>query len=166
MFQSPAKANSFVAPAEPIDVSQRYLVRVIDLTDQGVSKFADPADPNPVHRIRWVFRLATVDGVPVLNVDGDAYEHFDYTSNKTTKGKMTSQARQWMEALLGPLEDDDIGPDIHTRLKDQVAMALFEENEAGGQDGAESYMRLKIIRMSPYTKGAKPKAEPATTVTF
>lgn len=157
MFQQP-KTISYVAPAEPIDVNQRYLLKVADLVDQGVSKYADPADPNPTHRIRWVFRMATTDGSPILDIDGNPYEHFDYTSNKTSKGKTkTAQARLWMEALLGPLEDEDIDASIVQRLKGKVAVALFEELPRQDDSGNEIDGRLRILRLTPF----KGKAAPA-----
>ena len=50
MFDSP-KTTSYVAPAEPIDPMQRYLVKVADLQDQGVSKFAPPEVCHKSHKI-------------------------------------------------------------------------------------------------------------------
>lgn len=157
MFQAPS-TTTFVAPADPINVNQRYLVKVVDLIDRGIAKW--PADnatlPNPVHRIRWVFRMANQDGTPVLDLDGNAYEHFDGTSSKTSKGKTrTATSRLWMEALLGPLEDHEVAnPNITQRLKGKVAVALFEEVDSIGQDGTEVYSRIRILRLSPYNKSA------------
>lgn len=150
MFDSP-KTTAFVAPAEPIDVMQRYLVKVADLQDQGPSKFAPP--DKPYNRIRWVFRMAHLDGTPILDVDGHAYEHYDYTSSKTSKGNMTATARLWMEALLGPLEDSEIDGQITQRLKEKVAVALFEERDSEGQDGSEVTQRIRILKLAPYVKG-------------
>jgi hypothetical protein len=171
VFQAP-KNTTYVAPADPIDVNQRYLVRVVDLVDQGVSKYADPADTNPAHRIRWVFRMGQLDGTPILDMDGQAYEHFDYTSNKTSKGKThPAQARLWMEAFLGPLEDEDITANIHERLKDKVAVALFEEVTRGDDEGVEQTARIRILRLSPYTKTKPvpkpvPQPDPSEAVAF
>jgi hypothetical protein len=168
MFDAP-KTTSYVAPAEPIDVMSRYLVKVADLVDQGVSKFA-PVD-KPYNRIRWVFRMAHLDGSPILDVDGNAYEHYDYTSSKTSKGKegKVATARIWMEALLGPLEDSEIDGQITNRLKEKVAVALFEEREAGGEDGSEVTQRLRILKLAPYVKGsasvAKAERERAAAAT-
>jgi hypothetical protein len=165
VFQSP-KATSYVAPAEPIDVNQRYLVRVTNWEDLGVSKYADPTKPGPPpHRIRWIFRIGKLDGTPILDVDGNPYEHWDYTSNKTTKGNKTATARLWMEAFLGPLEDSEIDGRILDRLKGKVALALFEEVVSDGQDGQEATSRLRILRLAAYRpKGAAPKPEPKVEV--
>ena len=153
MFQLP-KQSAYVPPAEPIDINQRYLLRLVGLEDAGVSKFADPDDPNPTHRIRWTFRMATLDGAPILDTEGNPYEHYDYTSNKTSKGKKTAQARLWMEALVGrALEDDEIDGQIASRIKGEVAVALFEEVQAGG-DGTDEYTRLRILRLGPYKAAA------------
>jgi hypothetical protein len=146
MFDAP-KSTTYVAPAEPIDVMQRYLVKVADLQDQGVSKFAPP--DKPYSRIRWVFRMAHLDGTPILDIDGNAYEHYDYTSSKTSKGGMTATARLWMEALLGPLEDSEIDGQIVGRLKDKVAIALFEERVS--EQGEEVSQRIKILKLAQYT---------------
>lgn len=155
MFQTPKTGTTFVAPEEPIDVNQRYLVKVMKLTDLGVSKFPQPTDDpdNPTHRIQWAFRMAHSDGTPVLNVDGDPYEHYDYTSSKTGKstkaGGKTATSRLWMEALFGhPLEDDEIGPEIANELVGKVAVALLEETEKTSQAG-EAYTAIRILRLSP-----------------
>lgn len=126
---------------------QRYLLKVADLQDQGVSKFAPP--DKPYNRIRWVFRMAHLDGTPILDIDGNAYEHFDYTSSKTSKGGMTATARLWMEAFLGPLEDAEIDGQIVNRLKEKVAVALFEERVS--EQGEEVSQRIKILKLAPFT---------------
>lgn len=148
MFDSP-KSVTYVAPSEPIDPMQRYLVKIHNLVDMGVSKFAPP--DKPYNRIRWEFRIAYLDGTPLLDVDGNPFIHFDYTSSKTTKSKMTSTARTWMEAFLGPLDDSQIDGQITTRLKEKVAVALFEQKDSGGEDGTEAYTRLSIIKLAPFT---------------
>lgn len=160
MFDKPA-TTTYVAPAEPIDVMQRYLVKVADLVDQGVSKFA-PTD-KPYNRIRWVFRMAHLDGTPILDIDGNAYEHYDYTSSKTSKGKegKVATARLWMEALLGPLEDAEIDGQITNRLKDKVAVALFEEKEVESEYGTEVTQRIRILKLAPYVKGTATVAKAA-----
>lgn len=147
MFDSP-KSVTYVAPAEPIDPMQRYLVKVSNMVDMGVSKFAPP--DKPYNRIRWEFRIAYLDGTPLLDVDGNAFIHFDYTSSKTTKGKMTANARLWMEALLGPLDDSEVNGQITARLKEKVAVALFEEKTSGGEDGTEAYQRIQILKLAPF----------------
>src|SRR6266702_264649 len=120
---------TFVAPAEPIDVNNKYLVKLAEIKDEGVSKFADPADADPAHNLRWVFRMATQDKTPILDVEGGPYEHHDYTSNRTGKSKTkTAKARLWAEALLGrPLEDNEIDDSLPMALREKVAVALFEE---------------------------------------
>lgn len=167
VFSKP-KNITFVASAEPIDANERYLVRLMEIKDEGVSQFADPADADPAHNLRWVFRLHHMDKTPVLNIDGDVYEHHDYTSNRTGKSKSkTAKARQWMEALLGrSVEDGEIDDNLPNLLKDKAAVCLFEEQQKESQTG-ELYTKLKILRLSPFNANApetkpepKPKPEP------
>src|SRR3954468_1045099 len=149
MFQQP-KTNTvtYVAPAEPIDVDQKYLVKVEELTDVGVSQFQKP-DVKPgeeVHRIQWKFIMADMNGKKILDIDGNAYRHYDYTNNTTGRGTTTATARLWFEALLGkPLEDDEIGPNIANEIRGKTAVALFESKEQTGSDG-HTYLQLKILR--------------------
>lgn len=158
MFSKP-RTTTFVAPAEPIDANDKYLVKLSEIKDEGVSKFADPAEVDPPHNLRWVYRLAHMDRTPVLNVDGDVYEHHDYTSNRTGKSKSkTAKARQWIEALLGrPVEDNEITDELPNMLREKVAVCIFEEVEKEREDG-EAYTRLKILRLSPYKAGANGQA--------
>lgn len=164
MFQAPKTTITYVAPATSIDVNQRYLIKVHELVDLGPSKFPQPNDDpdNPTHRIQWNFLLADMNGNKILDVEGNPYHHYDYTSSKTGKstkaGGKTATARMWMEALFGkPLEDDEIGADIANQLRGKVAVALFEEQEKTSRDG-EAYTALRILRLSPRKAGA---AEPA-----
>jgi len=158
MFAKP-KTSSYVAPAEPIDANDKYLLKLSEIKDEGVSKYADPADADPPHNLRWIFRLAKSDRTPVLDVDGNVYEHHDYTSNRTGKSKSkTAKARLWIEALMGrPLEDSEINDGLPTMLREKVATCLFEEVERES-DGGESYMRLRILKLGPY-RGQPPKTE-------
>lgn len=160
MFAKP-KSSNYVAPAEPIDVNEKYLVKLSEIKDEGISKFSDPADADPSHNLRWIFRMARMDRSPILDVDGAAYEHHDYTSNRTGKSKTkTAKARLWAEALMGrPIEDNEIDDSLPNTLREKVAVALFEEVERGGQDGTESYMRLRILKLAPYKAGQPTPAE-------
>lgn len=164
MFQQPKSSISYVAPAQPIDVNQRYLVKVEELTDLGPSTQFPGNDPdNPTHRIQWTFLMATIDGGRVLDIDGNPYHHRDYTSSKTGKARnasgKTATARLWMEALLGkPLEDEEIGPDIASDLRGKSAVALFEEKEKTDQSG-NPYTSLSILRLSPRKGGAQAAAD-------
>ena len=63
-----------------------------------------------------------------------------------------------------PIEDNEIDDSLPNTLREKVAICLFEEVERGGQDGTEAYMRLKILRLSPYKMGAAaetPRPAPA-----
>lgn len=162
MFSKP-KSTTYVAPAEPINVNEKYLLKLSEIKDEGVSKYADPADADPPHNLRWVFRMARLDRDPILDIDGHVYEHHDYTSNRTGKSKTkTAKARLWAEALMGrPLEDHEIDDSLPVVLQEKVAVALFEEVQRGGQDGSESYMKLKILRLAPYKGGGT--GTPAST---
>lgn len=168
MFDTPSKKTLFVAPAEPIDVDQRYLVKVAKIEDEGVSKFADPAKGEKFHNLRWHFRVAHSDTKEaILNAEGDAWEHVQWTTSKTGRNPngagMTATARLWMEALLGrPVEDDELESRSITAdmLINKVASCIFEEKEAENQQG-EAYTKLVILRLSPFrAEAAKPKPAP------
>lgn len=157
MFSKP-KTNSYVAPAEEIDVTERYLVKLSEIKDEGVSKFADAADADPAHNLRWTFRVAHLDRTPILDIDGAPWEHGDYTSNRTGKSKTkTAKARLWAEALMGrQLEDAEIDDSLPVALREKVAVCLFEEIERTSEQG-DSYLKLKILKLAPY-KGAGTQA--------
>lgn len=171
MFQTPSKGSSQVALAEPLDINNRYVVRLEQIVDEGVSKFADTNKPNPEHSLRWVFQVFNTDKTPVLTVDDTTYEIWEWTSSKTGKGNgKTAKARLWIEALLGrPLEDNEITADTANDILGKVAVCLFEDKETGGQDGQELTTRTRILRLSPYKGEAAapaapkpaPKAKPA-----
>jgi hypothetical protein len=100
--------------------------------------------------------------MPVLDVDGNPYEHYDYTSSKTSKGKegKVATARLWMESLLGPLDDSEIDSQITERLKEKVAVALFEDRGSSDEnEGMEVTQRIKILKLAPYVKGAAAAAK-------
>jgi hypothetical protein len=160
MFSRP-KTTTFVAPEEPIDVNQKYLVRLIEIKDEGVSKYADPAKDDPEHNLRWVFGLYHMDKTAVMNIDGHMYEHHDYSSSRTGKSKSkTAKARLWIEALLGrPVDDGEIDDSLPNLLKDKAAVCLFEEEEKE-RDGGETYMKLKILKLSPYRSNSATPADP------
>lgn len=154
MFDQPKTSVAYVAPAEPIDVMQRYLVRVVEIVDLGPTQFPRAgADPNkPVRRFAWHFRLGHLDGTPVLDIDGNPYIHVDYSNSTTTRAKTasgtTATARLWLEALMGrELEDNEI-PNASTAVINKVAVALLEERESGGQ---------RIVKLQAH-KGAAAEA--------
>ena len=166
MFDTPAKTTSYVAPAEPIDVDQRYVFKLVHLEDEGVSKFAYPAKNETFHNIRWNFKVANADTKqPIKDIDGNDWEHAEWTSSKTGKNPkngMVAKARVYIEALLGhTVEDDEITPDLPGMLEGKYAVGFFEEVEREAQDGS-TYMKLRIMRLTPYKAGAKaePKPEP------
>ncbi len=158
MFQQPKTTGvTYVAPAQPIDVDQRYLVKVVELADVGVSKFQKP-DVRPgeeVHRIQWKFHMADIQGNKVLDIDGNPYIHIDYTNNTTGRGTTTATARLWFEALFGkPLEDNEIsGAAIANEVRGKTAVVLFEEKQKT-DDGGQPYTSLSILKMSPRKAGA------------
>lgn len=166
MFDTPSRKTVFVAPSQPIDVDQRYLVRLMKIEDEGVSKFADPAKGEKFHNLRWHFRVAHADTKePILSAEDEPWEHVQWTTSKTGKspnGGMTATARLWIEALLGrTMEDEDITPDLPDQLIGKVASCLFESNEKISQEG-EAYTKLSILRLSPYRgEAAAPKPKPA-----
>jgi hypothetical protein len=154
MFSKP-RTTSFVAPAERIDPNEKYLAKLVEIRDEGVSKFADAADADPAHNLRWVFRLAKMDRTPILDIDGGAYEHHDYTSNRTGKSKTkTAKARLWAEALMGrPIEDGEVDDKLPGLLQEKVAICLFEEVDRENEAG-EAYTKLRILRLAPFKANA------------
>lgn len=169
MFSKP-KTSTWVAPEEPIDPTLRYIVRLVDLTDTGISKFADPNEADPAHSLLWTFRLYKTDKTPILDVDGNPYEMWAYTSSKTGKGRgKVARAREWIEALLGRcIEDDEITDDLPEQIKNKTALALFEERTWDRDDGTTG-TGLKILKLAPYKaenkNGNKPMPERETVET-
>lgn len=168
MFDLPKTTTQYVAPEEPIDVNQRYLVRVTEIIDMGITKYPKTPD-DKTRRFQWHFRLGHLDGTPVLDLDGNPFEHYDYTSSKTTKAKTaggkTATARLWIEALFGrALEDDEITQETSKQVLNKVAVALFEEKGNDGDDnqGQEQSSGIRILRLSPYKKGSAAQAATAT----
>ena len=168
VFDQPVKTTSYVAPAEPIDIDQRFIYKLTGLEDQGVSKFADPAKNETFHNIQWTFHVANHATKEVIfNIDGNPWEHVEYTTSKTGKNPkngMIAKARLWIEALLGhSVEDEEITPDLPGMILNKYATGFFEEKEVEAQDGS-MYTKLKILKLSPLkATGAaaeKPKPEP------
>jgi hypothetical protein len=168
VFQTASKTSSQAAPAEPIDINQRYIVQLMSLRDEGVSKFADKTDPEPEHSIKWILRIHQLDKTPMLTIDDEPYELWEWTSSRTGKdpsGKTpTAKARLWIEAFMGrAVEDEEIKqPGFEQQLIHKPAFALFEEKARQGQDGQENTRRLRVLRLSPYVE--KTPAAPAAPV--
>jgi len=182
VFQAPSKTTVQAALAEPIDLNQRYLVRLVSIHDEGVSKFADQSKAGePEHSIRWVFRVARMDKMPLLNVDNTAFELWQWTSNRTGKdpaGKTpTAKARAWAEALLGrQVEDEEIARSgFEQQLINRVAVCLFDSKQRTYTDGTgqeQTATRYNIMRLSPWqeqapasTTAPAPAAAPPVQVT-
>lgn len=176
MFDAPSRKTIFAPPAEPIDVDQRYLVKLMKIEDEGVSKFADAAKGEKFHNLRWHFRVAYADTkLPILTADDEPWEHVQWTTSKTGKNPsgagMTATARLWMEALLGrPIDDEELVAKQITSddLIDKVASCLFQEKDAVNQEGVD-YTKLTILKLSPYrgdTAKPKPAAKPETALAF
>lgn len=169
MFDAPSRKTVYAAPQKPIDIDQRYLVKVAQIVDEGISKYADPSKGEKFHNLRWHFRVASADTKePILTTDGEPWEHVQWTTSKTGKNPngagMTATARLWMEALLGRLvEDDELDAKAITAdmLIGKVASCLFENKVTVSQEG-ESTTKLAILRLTPYRgEGAvKPKPVP------
>lgn len=152
MFRDPASGGGF-ASAERIDITKRYLVRLVSMQDEGVSSYAkDKA--NPEHSLKWVFRVAHADTkAPLLNIEGDAFELWQFSSNRTGKANgKTAKARMFMEALLGrELTDEEVKSVKSDQLLNKVAVVMFDENEQG---------RISILRMKPYEGPAEAAPPP------
>lgn len=154
MWSTPRSTTTYVAPEEEIEsnTGRQYLVRPVEIKDDGVSQFADPADANPQHNIRWTFTLHDPDTrVAILNIDGAPYEHIDFTSSRTGRGRSNvARAREWMEALMGrDLEDGEINDALTEELLKHAALAIFESQEKTSKTG-EPYLKLRIDKMFPY----------------
>lgn len=165
MFQAPGKTTKYVAPQEPIDIDQRYIFKLVNLEDQGVSKFADEAKGETYHNIQWTFYVAHQETrKAVMNVDGEPWEHIEYTTSKTGKNPkngLVAKARLFIEALLGhSVEDDEITADLPQTLIGKYGSGFFEEKEMESQTG-ETYTKLKILKLGPYRAGKTEEPKPA-----
>lgn len=154
MWSKPGSNEVFVAAAEEIEAGngQQYLWRPIGINDAGVGQFADPADPNPPHQIKWDgFLYHVEDRTAILDIEGNPFVHVDWSSSRTGKGRtQTARARMLMEALIGrELEDHEINDELTKKLLDCVAVVIFESSEKTSRSG-ETYMKLRIDKAFPY----------------
>lgn len=164
MWSTPRSGSVYVPPEEDIEANtgRQYLVRPLDIHDEGVSQFADPADSNPSHNIRWTFSVHDPETrVAMLNTEGTVFEHTDYTSSRTGRGRsQTAKARDWMEALMGrELADEEINDDLTPQLLKCAAVAIFETKQRTSRTG-ETYDKLFIEKLYPY-RAPKRAAQPA-----
>lgn len=165
-----AAATTFVAPAEEIQTDgTRYIVRLAEIRDDGVSKgqFVDPADPDPPHTMRWVADLFHIDGTPVLDTEGNVYQHHELTSNRIGKGKTrTAKAREYMEVFLQrELDESEIDDTMSRQLVGKMAVVLFEGKERETQDGTPytrySWMKIYPYKRAPAAAGSAPMPQAA-----
>lgn len=165
MFQAPKRTSDFTAPPTEIDVDERYIFKLVKLTDKGVSDWADPAKNEDFHDIDWTFQVARAESkAPIFNADGTPWEFIDNTTSKigkNPKNGMVAKARLWIEALLGHgVETDEITADTPNQLIGKFASGFFENKEIEARDGS-TYTRLKILKLTPYKAGAAPEPAPA-----
>jgi hypothetical protein len=168
MWSKPGSTEVFVAPEEEIeaDNGKQYLWRPISITDAGVGQFADPADPDPAHSMKWDgYLYRPEDRSAIMNVEGHPYVHQDWTTSRTGKGRtQTARARMFMEALMGrDLEDSEINDELTAKLLECIAVVIFSSSEKTSRSG-ESYFKLKIDKAFPYrpkTAAAPVAARPA-----
>lgn len=151
-----------MAPSIEIDVDSKYIVEVLDITEQP-AQFDNSREGDM--SMTWKFRLYDVaTGVAVLDDNtGDPYEMWNFTSDKTYANVKTgkkAKAREWTEALVGrDLSDDemneliDLGFADSLRKKRGLADLEWYTTKAGNE-------RLRIIRLRPYKKTAQ--ANPTT----
>lgn len=150
MFREPVSGGDF-GPTEEIDFGKRYLVKCVDLSDEGVSQWAKD-NVNPEHSLKWVFRVAHADTKqPLLTGENDPWELWQFSSNKTGKGNgKTAKARMFMEGLLGrELSDEEVKAVTRDDLIGKVGEALFDPSSA----------RTNILRLSPHKEGVSPAPE-------
>src|SRR5689334_19383003 len=88
MFDNPTTGGGFTE----IDAG-KYYVKVMRLEAAPGGQFGD--------QVKWVFEVATLDGVVLLDDRGFNAEFWEWSSPKITQGgKRPSKAYQWGEALL------------------------------------------------------------------
>jgi hypothetical protein len=141
------------------------MFKLVNLEDQGVSKFADPAKKEDFHNIQWTMHVANFQTKDIIrNIDGDPWEHVEYTTSKTGKNPkngMIAKARLWIEAFLGhSVEDEEITPDLPSMILNKYASGFFEEKEVEAQDGS-TYTKLKILKLSPLKATGAAAEKPA-----
>lgn len=165
MFQAP-KRTEFIPPPTEIDVDERYIFKLVKLTDKGVSDWADPAKNEDFHDIDWTFQIARAETkAPIFNSDGTPWEFVDNTTSKIgkapgNKGGMVAKARLWIEAFIGhSVETDEITADTPNQLVGKFASGFFENKEIEARDGSK-YTRLKVLKLSPYKSTGAPAPAP------
>jgi len=164
MFDVPSR-KEYVLPGT-IDIEERYLFKLVDLKDVGVSPFADPAKGEKFHNIEWSMEVAVASSKQrVYDNDGNPWTYIEQTTSKTGKNPkngMVAKARLYIEAFLGHgVEPDEITADLPNQLIGRYASGFFEFADRETKDGTK-YQRLQIMRLSPYKAGAAaPEPAPA-----
>lgn len=160
MFAAPS-VRDFKDPADDIDTMQRYVLLLKSVTDEGVSSFAkDKADPQADHSIKWVWQVFTHDEQTLYGPDGQPWELWDWTGNRTGRKKdgSPSKARERLEALAGrELNDDEITRIPIDKLPGRKVQCLFHRVKSTAADGAE-VERTRILKVAAYK--AAPVAAP------
>lgn len=168
MFAAPS-IRDFIDPADHIDVMQRYILELVSVTDEGISAFAkDKNAPNADHSIKWIWLVQTNNEQPIFGPDGQPWEMWEWTGNRTGRKKdgSPSKARERLEALAGrELQDDEITRIPLDKLPGRKVLCLFHRVktvDAGGQD----VERTKILKVASYKSAvvAEPVAAAARSV--
>lgn len=156
MFAAPS-TRDFVDPADQIDTMQRYMLQLISMTDEGVSSFAkDKNDPAADHSIKWIWAVHTSTQQPIYGPDGNAWEMWEWTGNRTGRKKdgSPSKARERLEALVGrELQDDEITKLPLDKLPGRWVQCLFHRVKTTASDGLE-VERTRILKVAAYKSAA------------
>lgn len=164
MFQAPSRTSTFVAPPVAINVEERYIFKLVKLTDLGVSPFADPSKNETFHSIEWTMNVAyAATRSPIFMPDGKAWEYVEQTTSKTGKNPrngMVAKARTFIEAFIGhTVEDDEFSSDLPNQILNKYASGFFEYVDREAKDGSH-FNKLQIMRLSAYRPEAVPAAPP------
>jgi hypothetical protein len=165
MFAAPS-IRDFVDPSDQIDTMQRYVLQLVSVTDEGVSSFAkDKNDPSADHSIKWIWKVQTSNEVQINGPDGQPWELWEWTGNRTGRKKdgSPSKARERLEALVGrELNDDEITRVPVDKLPGRKVQCLFHRVKTTAADGSE-VERTRILKVAPFkTNGSvTPPAAPA-----
>jgi hypothetical protein len=125
----------------------KYYVKVIRLEDVPEGQYGP--------QVKWIFELASLDGVVLTDERGFNVEFWAWTSPKiSTGGKKPSKAYTWGEALLPGVDLLALsGQDFGTMVVGKKALALVGPNDN---------QKTTILNMSPLPSQPKPKAAPKT----
>lgn len=163
MFAAPS-VRDFVDPADAIDTMQRYVLQLVSVTDEGVSPYAkDKNDPSAERSIKWIWQVQTDTEVPINGPDGQPWEMWEWTGNRTGRKKdgSPSKARERLEALVGrELGDDEITRVPVQQLPGRKVQCLFHHTKVKQPDDSV-VERTRILKVAPFKANLQAAETPA-----